>query len=837
MSSIYNQLKTTIIIIAGFFALNASAQSHGTVSGIVTSSDGKAAEAVGVFIKELNRGTVTAENGTFTIKNIKPGTYTVKSGGIGLAYQEKSITVTAGKNTALNFTLTESSEKLNEVVVTGYKSVNQRPISAGKVAIKPLDNPQMVTVISNQVIADQQINRLSDVIKNVNGVNLGSSRGGVQETFYARGYSLSSTNVFKNGSRVSSGVIPEASTLESVEVLKGSAALLYGNVTSGAVLNMVTKQPKYNFGGEVSFRSGSYSLYKPTVDVYGPITNKLAFRVVSTTENAESFRQTVKSDRIYVNPSLLYKFSDKTSLLVQGDYLKYNNTPDFGIGSMAVDGVVNGKVAPVNYVIPSIGRSNFYNTSWAYNKAKQATVSANVNHEINKDWKITSTLAYQDYNRNAFGAERIQAQSNGDYYRPLTRTKSNEKFYNGQVNVNGYLKTGPIKHMVLVGGDAEQYKTLSNTFTQAESGKTYYLNEVNQKMLFQTYYDTVNVINPASSKVRTDMFTMNPFYNTETPVYRFGAYVQDLIEVTSKIKLLAGLRWTYQKTAVAKQFNYITQVSTNSAVSRFDRAFSPKLGVVYQPLKATSVFASYSNSFVINTGTDVNLNTLDPSTINQYEAGVKNDFLNGKLSVNVSAYRIINNKSYQTAAFDANGAENSSSALKENAGETTSDGVELDVNGTIIPGMNFIAGYSYNFIRYTETTGLKYSYVTGERLVGSIANTANASLFYTLKSGKLRGVKLGASANYIGKRNGGWNNQYNPVEKTGYNGMLYTYNRNIPLSAYTTADLSAGYSFRKFSLLAKLSNITNELNYVVHENYSVNPIAPRQLITTLSYKF
>ena len=820
MKTFYTYLKTTILFAIILGSVNAQTQSTGSLSGTITTSDGKIAEAVHVFIKELNRGAITSENGTFTIKNIKPGTYTVKSGGVGLAYQEKRVTVAAGQNSALNFTLTENSQKLTEVVVTGYKSVNQRPVSAGKVAIKPLDNPQMVQVIGSQVIADQQINRLSDVIKNVNGINLGSTRGGVQETFYARGYNMGATNIFKNGSRVSSGVIPEASTLESVEILKGSSALLYGNVTSGAVLNMVTKQPKYNFGGEVSMRSGSYGFYKPTVDVYGPITKKLAFRVIGTGEDAESFRKNVKSDRIYVNPSLLYKFSEKTSLLVQGDYLKYNNTPDFGIGSMEVK--ENDIV--IKYVIPAISRSNFYNTNWAYNKAKQVTSSASLAHEINKNWKVSSILSFQDFDRNTFGAERIQAKSTGDYSRFLARTKSNEKYYNGQINVNGFFKTGSLTHNLLVGTDAEQFKTVGNAFTYT-SGKA----------LNNTEFDKVNLFDPNAANIVTAEPELLNTSRTTTPVYRFGSYVQDLVEISAKLKVLAGLRWTYQKTALAKAKN-LTNGAITATASKYDRAFSPKLGLVYQPLKNTSVFASYSNNFVVNSGTDINLNTLDPSTIDQYEAGVKNDFLNGKLSVNLSLYRIKNDKSYQNAAIGADGKENTNTSLKENAGETTSDGVELDVNGTIIPGLNFLAGYSYNYIRFTNTTGLKYSYVTDERLVGSIANTANASLFYTLNSGKLRGIKVGAMANYIGKRNGGWNNQYNPGA-TGFNGMLYTYNRNVPLSAYTTVDLSAGYSLRGFSLLAKLSNITNELNYVVHENYSVNPIAPRQLVTTLTYKF
>ena len=108
------------------------------------------------------------------------------------------------------------------------------------------------------------------------------------------------------------------------------------------------------------------------------------------------------------------------------------------------------------------------------------------------------------------------------------------------------------------------------------------------------------------------------------------------------------------------------------------------------------------------------------------------------------------------------------------------------------------------------------------------------SFFYTLPSGKLKGISFGAIGNYIGKRVGGWNNQV-VVDPTTFATSIN--DREIPLSDYTTIDFSVGYNWKKFSLLCKLSNITNELNYTVHENYSANPIAPRQVLTSLKYKF
>ena len=139
-----------------------------------------------------------------------------------------------------------------------------------------------------------------------------------------------------------------------------------------------------------------------------------------------------------------------------------------------------------------------------------------------------------------------------------------------------------------------------------------------------------------------------------------------------------------------------------------------------------------------------------------------------------------------------------------------------------------MAGYSYNDMRYTKTPGNKGSYITGQRLVNSPAHTANASAFYTFSRGALNRLKIGAAVYYVGDRFGGWNNTIEQAQN---------YSRLIPVDGFTTVDLSAGYSIKRFSLLAKVSNLTNTYNYYVHENYSINPIAPRQFITTVAYKF
>lgn len=777
------------------FAFKAGAQ-KGTLQGKITTSDGKPAAFVNVSLKELKKGITTAEDGLYILTE-KEGTYTLVVSFVGLQTREKQIAIRRQQTTEANFELTENANQLEIVIVTARKSLNETPAIAGKIAIDPMDLPQSIAVIGQSVIRDQQALRLSDVVRNVNGVYLTTTRGSTQESFAARGYAFSSSNMFKNGSRVNSGVMPEVSSLEKVEVLKGSASILYGNVAPGGIMNMVTKQPKFNFGGEVSMRVGSYDLYKPTFDIYGPISTGTAYRLNGTFESGNSFRDVVHYKRYYINPSFLFKTGKRAELLVEGDYLKHNFTPDFRTGTIG------------NTKIPPVARSAFFGASWQYAKTQQTTASASFRQQFNGSWKLVANVSYQNYKRDYYSTERIQADSTGKWVRPLGRTNTDEKYYTAEVDVTGKFKTGSIEHTVLTGVDADRYYITNFAYNQPAN------------------YDSINILDLSEYITRTDIPAAERIRVVHTPTNRVGAYVQDLISLTAKLKLLAGVRFSYQKALPPDTTNLLTHINYKG-ISKPDQAFSPRISLVYRPVNSVSVFASYANSFSVNTGTDIYGNGLPPSIIDQFEAGVKNEFFKGLLSANLTFYRIINHNLAQISRFTSSGEINNNTSIKELTGQTTSDGVELDLFAHPVAGLEIIAGYSYNYMRYTKTLNAKGNYVEGERLVNNPSNTANASIYYVFRKECLKGLKLGVSAFYTGNRFGGYNNTI---------GQTQHFSRLIPVSGFTTIDISAGYIFRNISLIAKISNITNTLSYYVHENYSINPIAPRQLAATVSYRF
>jgi len=775
----------------------------GSVTGNITTTDHKPAAYVSVVLKGTNKYSITDENGNFTLKNIKEGVYTLEISMVGLTALEKPVEIKKDQETIITIALEEDAQQLAAVTIVARRTLNDKPVSIGKITIDPMDLPQSIATISQTTIKNQQALRLSDIVKNVNGVYLTTTRGSVQENFAARGYAFSGTNLFKDGFRINSGVMPEVSSLEKIEILKGSAAILYGQVAPGGILNMVTKQPKFQFGGEVSMLAGSNDLYKPSFDIYGPVGSSIAYRVNGTFETANSFRDVVHYKRYYINPSLLFKLGQRTQLLVEGDYLKHNFTPDFGIGT--VD----------NTKIPDLPRSKFLGTDWQYNTTQQTTTTVSLKHQFNSTWILDASTSYQLYKRDYYSTERIQAAANGDWVRPLGKINAQENFYAAQVNLTGKLRTRSIQHTLLAGVDGDRSFAINNDFSfPAVAG------------LPAGSYDQINVYDPKKFVARTDIPDATNIRRREAPINRFGVYAQDLIKLSSKFNLLAGVRWSYVQTVGIDSTNFLTGAKTKGT-TRNDNAFSPRFGLVYKAAESTSLFASYASSFSVNTGTDIYGSSLPPSIIDQYEVGIKNDFFKGMVSVNLTLYHIVNNNLAQTALFDKDGNQNSNTSIKVLSGQTKSDGVELDVAAQPIAGLSVLAGYSYNNARYTKTDTAKGGFIEGEKLVNNPSNTANASIFYIFHKGSLRGFKFGATVLYIGDRLGGNNNTV---------GQTQTYSRLIPVDGYTVIDVSAGYTYKKISVMAKLSNITNTLNYYVHENYSINPLSPRQFVATVSYK-
>ncbi len=682
------------------------------------------------------------------------------------------------------------TSNVNEVTIQSRKDPDTLTM-IGKMKIKEMDMPQTMSIIDEKMLKQQQVNTMTDLLKNANGIYIMGNTGGYQEEIASRGSSITSSNTFKNGIRYFGGMKTELSGIEKAEILKGNSAILFGNVAPGGVLNLVTKKPQFTSGGSVGLSYGSFNRIKPQFDVYGAINKSktIAFRLNSSFEKSNSFRKEVTSEMFYINPSLQFNITKKTNLIIEGDFSKYETTPDFGAGI-------------INYEIVNIPRDRFLGVSWGKYKAQQSFVSTKISHQLTKGISLSYLSGYRNYNTELFSNARPNTSgsvisANGIWKRNIQRSAVEDNYFIQQFDFNANFNTGFLKHQTLVGADFENYTTSTLSY-----------NNFNK-------YDSVNVFNNYNPSLEPAIPTLTKNTNTDIPVARMGFYFQDLISFHKYFKVLAGLRYS-SITSVTNTFKYSDSTSTN--VSKTDKAFSPKIGLVFQPNERQTIFASYSNSFVLNTGVDIDGKALAPSLVDQYEIGIKNKFYNNRLSIQLTGYQILNSNLAQTSLLNGN----TNSNIKELSGETVSKGIELDFIFQPNPFFNITSGYSFNETKYTKST----MYIVGSELRYNPKHTGNISLNYTIHNGIFKNLQLGLMNTYIGNRYAGRSTRVT-VQNDNY--------KLIPLSSYLITDITASYMYKKFNIKTKLANVANVLNYNIHDDNSLNPIAPRNYSVSLIY--
>ena len=495
---------------------------------------------------------------------------------------------------------------------------------------------------------------------------------------------------------------------------------------------------------------------------------------------------------------------DNKHVCVFGDYLNDNRTLDYGTGA-------------VNYTVAQIPRSRFLGASWSYNKVIQKTATLTVSHDLNSKWKITSTTGYQGFSSELAGTTRPNASSqfiktDGTWIRGLQKTTTEEKYFITQLDITGNFKTGRINHHLLVGADADKYITDAGAFEYKNSAAG------NKNM-----YDSINIYDLAKYPQRNDIPFITPTTLTHTPTNRLGVYVQDMISISEKFKFLAGVRYTnikrngvYTDTLAKNTRGYIKNTT--------DQAYTPRFGLVYQPLKTIAFFASYSNSFVPNTGTDIYLRPLAASYLNQYELGIKTELFKKIISANLTVYQINNSNLAQMSLIRADGSANADANIKELAGAVSSKGLEVDITSKPFHGIQLISGYSFNETKYTSSN----TYIVGSALLYNPQHTAHASVHYNFSNrSSFKGFSLGAMSYYIGKRVAGRSTRIRVPNDTY---------KPMPLPDYFQFDATLGYTYKAISIRARVSNIFNKLSYYVHDDNSVNPIAPTQFSGTLALK-
>src|SRR5690554_2072544 len=309
-----------------------------TIHGTIKSNSDEEIPFATLYIKELERGVSSDENGAFEM-NLPPGQWSVDISAVGYHHQIRTISLREKQDIELNIRM-RTDALLETVEVFGNRTSRPAKIEAlTRLPLETYDQIQSISVISDKLIKDQGALTIAEVAHNVPGVYTFATYGNKRESMSSRGFR--GIPILKNGVRVNSdfrgtGILTDMQGVDNLQVLKGASAITQGVATDlgspGGVINIVTKTPKFYTGGSVGLRVGSFGQARAVFDVHSPINKEktIAFRINGALEAGQTYRSMVKGDRIYLNPSLKWLVDEKTTLTMEMDYFNDGRTPDLG---------------------------------------------------------------------------------------------------------------------------------------------------------------------------------------------------------------------------------------------------------------------------------------------------------------------------------------------------------------------------------------------------------------------------------------------------------------------------------------------------------------------------
>ncbi|WP_017653092.1 TonB-dependent siderophore receptor [Fortiea contorta] len=610
----------------------------------------------------------------------------------------------------------DASDAPIELVVTGEqdKYGADNASSATRTDTPLRDIPQAIQVIPQQLLEDQKAQRLADALQNVAGVTPQNSSINSFDQFLIRGFSGEST---RNGLRDTTNEVSSVlSNVERIEVLKGPASVLYGQGSPGGTINIITKQPLSTPFYSLSATIGSYNLYQGALDFSGPIndTKTVLYRLNASIQKSDSFVDFANIDNSFIAPALTWLIGKNTTLSLAAEYL---NTEQKNYTGLPAKGTVlpnpNGQISLNRFTGEP---SDFY-------KRSVFRIGYDFEHRFSENWKLQNAFraSFRTYDLlNTFstglsedgrflnrGGVRSQAENGGQF----------RDVYNLDNYIVGKFNTGSIKHQLVAGFNLsrDEFRNRLALFSLAP----------------------LDLFNPIYNNSR---FNTRNLAENVTKSEVLGIYLQDQISLTDNFKVLLGGRFD-----IANQsFENLSNSSSNSF--KQDEVFSPRIGIVYQPIKPISLYASYSKSFqqVIGSGLDNQL--FKPEKGTQYEVGIKADFTE-KISSTLAFYELTRSNVLTT---DASGL------FSIQTGEQRSRGIELNITGEVLPGWNVIASYAYTDAKITRDN----DFPIGNKLNNVPANALSLWTTYEIQNSNLRGLGFGLGLFYVDERQGDLENSF-----------------------------------------------------------------------------
>jgi iron complex outermembrane recepter protein len=655
-----------------------------------------------------------------------------------------------------------------------------------------METPLNVQVISKQVLKDQQVISLDKALRNVSGVtthtgNAGRPSSGNAQQLFLRGFQTDA--LFRNGFRMDGngfGFNQQFANVESVEVLKGPAAILYGRVEPGGMVNITTKQPLATPYYSLNQQFGSYDLYRTSIDASGPLTkdDTLLYRVNASFQSNNSFRDLVSGEDVFFAPTLKWNINPRTQATLE---MEYNRS----LSSLDQQGLpfVNNKIIDLlqsrnlNERSPMETENIFVGFNWSY--------------QFNNDWSIKHQVSFKRRDNTQGSAIVVDSTAgllpNNRLPRFSFSGRNTEDTVATILDLTGHFKTWGLEHTLLLGGDYYRFDSLSDQLFPLASNGSLDIDSIS----FEHPIHTGS--NPGLVPTVRD--------SPGSGVDNYGLYLQDQIKLPYNVYVTGGLRYQYVHSTFTRALGIGDPFTHDESFPpQTDDAVTPRVGLLWNPKKCLSLYGNYTESFGANSGSfgfvDNGTPTggskpLPPEIAQQWEVGAKTELFDGRLRATLAYYDLTKQNVTTTDTKHRNGCGGNGCSIA--VGEVRSRGPELDIQGEILPGWNVIATYTNQDVRVTKSFETEGAAVVGNRLQFTPRNIGSFWSTYEIQQGDLKGFKIG----------GGVTVQDSVVNDTN----------TIISTGYALVNLLAGYSFEvdKAKITAQL-NVDNLLD----KNYFTN---------------
>jgi len=731
-------------------AVPAAAQT-GTITGRVTGAEsGDALPAVNVGLTATSLGAATDESGRFTIPEVPVGTYTVEASLVGYETVERQLEVRTSETTTLTIRLSQKSVELGGITITGRRGgyVSEEVTSATKIGAALTETPQSVSVITRDQLDARGVDRLSEALRYTSGVQ-GETFGFESRTFFLRfrGFDNTQSGLFRDGLQLRNptgrlGYDPEPYGAERIEAPKGPSSVLYGAGSPGGLVNFVSKRPTQEPFREVAFEPGSHNRVQAKIDLSGPVDEDgtVSYRLTSVIRDADTQVDNTPDDRYFVAPAVSWRPSEATSLTLLGRYQQDETRSSQRLPiSGTLESNPNGQI-PVDRFLgdPSVGE--YERSQWS--------ISSHFRHAFNDAWSLDQKTRYYSIDVDdvsVFG----NAQGLGSDQRMLSRSLF-ENFpdlkglaADNQLQYDG--ATGLVGHTVLAGVDVQRVNlTEEQNFGGAPP---------------------IDIFNPTYGK---DVPEASPFVDNEITQHQVGVYLQDQLSVRNWILTLNG-RFDWANTETEDDLG-----ENDTEID--DTDLNGRVGLVYDSDIGLSPYASYSQSFLPLIGTDPSGEQFEPETGEQWEVGAKYQPPGWNSFVRVSLFDLTREDFLQT---------DPQSFEQIQTGEANSQGIELEGVASFEFGLDLTTSLTLQDVEITESVDPDEE---GERPTQVREQMGSIWADYTLQSGLLEGLGLGAGVRHLGDSFGDTPN-------------------TLKAPAVTLADASIHYDWNGFRLQLNADNV------------------------------